>query len=252
MTRLPWQMPRAAAWLALAFLPAALAGEFSVNPIRVDLDARARSAAISVVNEGKEKLNFQLQAMDWTQDGAGADQYNETRDLVFFPKIMSVEAGQEAVIRVGLKAGAAASERSFRLFIEELPGVVKAPAGNVAQINVLIRFGVPIFAAPIQPRDGLGIEGLDLKNGLITFGARNTGNRHHVFKGIRLEGRDAAGQRVYGLEIADRYLLASSLKSFSTAVPPDQCRQLASLELEIQTDKLTENRKLEVSAPMCS
>ena len=243
----------ALALLALTVPPAAVAGEFSVNPIRVDLDAKARSAAITVVNEGKEKLSFQLQAMDWTQDATGADQYSETRDLVFFPKITSVEAGQEVLIRVGLKAGATATERSFRLFIEELPGPVKAPeGGNVARINVLIRFGVPIFAAPIQPQDGLAIESLAMKSGLVSFGARNTGNRHHVFRSIRLQGKNADGQRVYGLEIADRYLLASSLKSFSATVPPGECRQLASLELEIQTDKLTESRKLEVSAPMCS
>lgn len=239
------------AWLALTLVPCTFAGDFSVNPVRVDLSAKARSGVINVVNEGKEKLSFQVQAMEWTQDAAGADRYNDTSELVFFPKIMSLEGGQDAVIRLGLKSGATSSERSFRLFIEELPSNVRKVEGQGAQVNVLIRFGVPIFAAPREPQDSLGIEALELKKGAIAFSARNTGNRHHIFKSIKLEGKDAAGQRVYGLEIADRYLLASSLKSFSAAVPADQCRQLASLQLEIQTDKLTEMRKLEVSAPMC-
>jgi fimbrial chaperone protein len=227
------------------------AGEFTVNPVRIDLGTTARSAAITVANEGKEKLNFQIQAMDWAQDAAGKDQYNETRDLIFFPRIMSVEPGQEAVIRVGLKSGAAASERTFRLFIEELPGVVKKTEGNSAQINFLVRFGLPIFAAPIQPRDGLAIEGLELKDGVITVAARNTGNRHQVYKSMRLEGTDFSGNRVYGLDIADRYLLAGILKSYTATLTPEQCRNIAVLGIEITTDRLTETRKLDVSRAMC-
>lgn len=253
MSRLSSQ-PCGAALIGLALtslLPLAWAGDFSVNPIRVELGVGARSAAITVVNEGKEKLSFQLQGMEWTQDAAGADQYKETPDLVFFPKIMSVEAGQEAVIRLGLKPAAATSERTFRLFIEELPGRVTKPEGNVAQVNVLVRFGVPVFAAPARPQDALGIEGLELNKGQVSFAARNTGNRHHLFKSVKLEGRDAAGRRVYGLQIAERYLLASSVKSFSATLPPEACRQMVRLEVEVQTDKLTETRLLEVSSPMC-
>lgn len=237
----------------LVFLRCAqvFAGEFTVNPVRIDLGPAARSAAVTVANEGKEKLNFQLQAMDWAQDAAGKDQYSETRDLIFFPRIMSVEPGQEAVVRVGLKTGASASERTFRLFIEELPGIVKKPEGNAAQINFLVRFGLPIFAAPIQPRDGLAIEKLELTNGVIAVAARNTGNRHQVFKSLRLEGTDASGNRVYGLDIADRYLLAGIVKSYTATLTPEQCGKIAALEVEIATDKLTEKRRLDVSRTMC-
>jgi fimbrial chaperone protein len=237
----------------LIFLTCApvFAGEFTVNPVRLDLGPTARSAAVTVINEGTEKLNFQLQAMDWVQDAAGKDQYSETRDLIFFPKIMSVEPGQEAVVRVGLKTEATAGERTFRLFIEELPGLVKKPEGNGAQVNFLIRFGLPIFAAPIQPKDGLALEGLELKNGVVLIAARNTGNRHQVFQSLRLEGKDSAGKRVYGLDIADRYLLASTLKSYTTVLSSEQCREIAVLNVEIQTDKLTETRKLDVNRAMC-
>lgn len=240
-----------AASLFLLTWAQAFAGEFTVNPIRLDMGPTARSAAVTVINEGKEKINFQLQGMDWVQDTAGKDQYTETSDLIFFPKIMSVEPGQEAVARVGLKTGATASERTFRLFIEELPGIVKAPENNTAQINFLIRFGLPIFVAPIQPRDGLAIEELALKNGVISIAARNTGNRHQMFKIIRLGGTDAAGKRIYALDIADRYLLASSLKSYTATLPAGQCREIAVLDVEIQTDKVTETRKLDVSRAMC-
>ena len=54
--------------------------------MRLDLGPRAKSGVLTVTNEGEEKLNFQLQAMEWTQDAAGKDVYNETQDLIFFPQ----------------------------------------------------------------------------------------------------------------------------------------------------------------------
>jgi fimbrial chaperone protein len=238
-----------AGWLLLACR--AFAGEFIVNPVRLELGAQAKSAAVTVSNDGTERLSFQLQAMDWTQDANGKDQYTESRDLIFFPKLLTVEAGQEAVVRVGLRNPASTEEKTFRLFIEELPGPVKRPEGNSAQINFLVRFGLPIFAAPPQPRDGLAIETLDVRNGTVAVAARNTGNRHQRFQSIRLEGTDAAGKKTYGLDIADRYLLAGVLKSYTATLTPEQCRSTATLGIEIVTDKLTEKRKLDVSRAMC-
>lgn len=238
-------------WIASTF-GQAVAGEFAVNPVRLELGPNARSAAVSVFNEGAEKLSFQLQASDWTQDAEGKDVYTDSRDLVFFPKIMSVEPGQEGIVRVGLKGGASLSERTFRLFIEELPGVVKKPQGNGAQITFLVRFGLPIFVAPLQAQDGLAIEAFDVRNGAIAMTAKNTGNRHQLYKRVHLVGTDGAGQQIYALDIADRYLLAGTAKSYSASLTAEQCRKIAVLSVEIQTDKLSQVRKLDVSRTMCS
>ena len=91
------------------------AGDFSVNPIRIDFGPGVRSSALSVRNEGKEKLGFQVEAMEWTQDAAGADQYAESRDLVYFPRILSVAPGEEGLIRVGVKAPVVPVEKTYRL-----------------------------------------------------------------------------------------------------------------------------------------
>lgn len=229
----------------------ALAGEFSVNPIRVELGPAARSAVITITNEGNEKLNFQIQGMEWSQNAAGKDEYKETRELIFFPRIMSVEPGQEGVVRIGVKAQATSTEKTYRLFVEELPGAQKAPQTAGAQINFLIRLGVPIFAAPSRPQDGLAIEGFELRNGLVALSATNTGNRHQVVKGVRLKGTDSTGNAVYGLDIADRYLLAGTRKSYTTAIAAEQCRRIAVLAVEVQTDKLSETQKLDVTGAMC-
>jgi len=240
----------AACFFLLAPLPA-VAGEFSIKPLRVELGATVRSAVISVTNESKDKLSFQLQAMEWTQDKEGKDEYRDTSDLVFFPKIMSVEPGQEGVIRVGAKNAIVPTERTYRLFIEELPGAPKATPPQTAQINVLIRFGAPIFVTPLQPRDGLEIESLSLVNGVLTVAARNSGNRHQFVQGINLKGLDGKGEEVYTLTLADRYLLAGTAKSYTTTIDGDRCSRITDLVIEFRTDKQSMKRKLEVSRAMC-
>lgn len=241
----------AACSLYLACAQALAGGEFAISPLRVDLGPKARSAAVTVTNEGKEKLNFQLQAMEWTQDAAGKDQYAPTSDLIFFPKIMSVEPGQEGIVRVGLRTGAAATERSYRLFIEELPGLVKPPPGSSAHIDVLIRFGLPIFSAPIKPEDGIAIETLELRKGVLAFAARNTGNRRQVVRGLHLRGVDSSGEPVYSLDLADRYILAGVLKPYTTTLSAAQCQKISVLSVEMKTDKLSDMRKLDVTRAMC-
>lgn len=230
----------------------ASAGEFSVNPIRVDLSAAVRSGVVSLKNEDTQKLNFQLQAMTWSQDADGKDVHTETQDLVFFPRILSVEPGEEGVIRVGSKGSALQLEKTYRLFIEELPGAVKTPDGSAAQINVLIRFGAPVFVAPLKPEDGLDIERFMVSKGIMTITARNSGNRHQLVQGIGLKGTDSASKEIYGLTLGDRYLLAGTVKSYTTTLTPAVCTRLSNLEFEFKTDKVLTSRKLNVTREMCN
>lgn len=246
-----WALARVAWCFALFTTGAALAGEFSVNPIRLELGASVRSGAIAIKNEDKQKLSFQIDAREWTQDASGKDQYADTNGLIFFPKIMSVEPGEEGLIRVGARAAAVPTEKTYRLFIEELPGATKKLEGSGAQINVLIRFGAPVFVAPLKPQDSLDIESFNLAKGNVTLSVKNTGNRHQVVQGIELKGTDAAGNPVYTLTLADRYLLTGTAKAYTTAIPADQCAKITRLSLEFKTDKLNVARKLDVTRAMC-
>ena len=189
--------------------------------------------------------------MDWSQDKDGKDVYTESRDLVFFPKLMSVEPGQEAIVRIGFKTNTPLVEKTYRLFIEELPGVIKKVEGSSAQINFFVRFGLPIFAAPASPQDGLIIEAVDLKGGVLSFMAQNSGNRHQMFKSIRIDGINGVNRPVFRLDIADRYLLALSSKPYKTTLSAQQCRELVSVTIDIKTDKLSQSRKLDVKPDMC-
>ena len=226
-------------------------GEFSVDPIRLELGPQIRSGVINVSNEGKANLSFQMQAMEWTQDAKGEDQYSDTQDLVFFPKLMTIEPGKEGVIRIGTKFPVVPREKTYRLFIEELPGSDKPAPSKGAQLTVTIRFGAPIFVKPLKIEDGLEVDQVELSQGKLSLIARNTGNEHQMVQGIQLTGTDSQGRQVYALTLADRYLLAGTSKRYSTAIPKDQCAKIAALAIEFKTDKITQNRKLEVDQAMC-
>lgn len=229
----------------------AVAGEFSVTPIRLELGAAIRSSVISIRNDDTQKLIFQLQAMEWSQDSAGKDQYAVSQDLIFFPKILSVEPDEEGLIRVGTKTPAVPAEKTYRLFIEELPSPSKSTAGNGAQINVLIRFGAPVFISPLKPLDSLDIENFQIDQGVVSLSVKNTGNRHQFVQGINLRGVDRTGNEVYGLTLTDRYLLTGTAKSYTATIPPGKCGTMTSLAVEFKTDKLVATRKLDVGRSMC-
>ena len=237
----------------LSWSLAVYAGDFTVNPIRLELGANARSGVISISNEGAGRLGFQLQAMEWTQDAEGKDQYADTRDLIFFPKLMTLEPGDESLVRVGVRNAVVPVEKTYRLFIQELPGPTKEtqPEGKSARLGVLIRFGAPIFLAPLKPEDSAEITELEMAKGTLSLKVRNTGNRHQIIEGIHLRGTDANGAEVFSLTLADRYLLAGATKSYSTSIAAGPCAKLAELTVDLKTDKLGLKRKLGVAPAMC-
>ncbi|MBE7939694.1 molecular chaperone [Ramlibacter aquaticus] len=246
-------------WLAAGLTVSALisspvrASEFSVAPVRLELNATLRSGALVVRNDSQESIGFQVDAMEWTQDAQGADRYTSSNDLIFFPKILSVEPGQESVIRVGARKPVVQAEKTYRLFIQEMPkpNALSQATGPGAQVSLLLRFGAPIFVTPVQATDDAELQVASLDKGVLKLSAHNTGNRHQVIEGIHLRGLGADGKELYAMTLADRYLLAGTTKAFSTTLDAATCRALASIEVTLKTDRLSRVRKLDVSRADC-
>src|SRR5574337_916445 len=108
---------------------------FSISPTSLELSGGVKSGVFSVKNGGTDKLNVQISLKEWAQDADGKDVYTDTKDIVFFPKIMTVEPGEQRAIRIGAKAPAALREKTYRLFVEEIPSPKEAetvrPAGKI-------------------------------------------------------------------------------------------------------------------------
>src|SRR5262249_7800725 len=147
--------------LPLASALPAVAATFTINPIQVFLSDSAKSGLITLQNTSPGPLRFQLSVFAWAQATDGSMVLAPTRDVVFFPKLLTLAPGEERKIRVGASTPAAATEKTYRLFVEELPSADQAnPATGTSQIRVLTRAGIPIFVRPAKPVVTARIEGV--------------------------------------------------------------------------------------------
>src|SRR4029077_2394646 len=120
-----------AAIAALLLAPyAANASKFTVTPTEVNLSTSATSALVTLRNNSKSPLRFEVTLVSWSEDEHGQMALNPSSDVQFFPKLVELAAGASRNIRIGIKAGTARDvEQSFRLFVEELPDQ-SSPATN--------------------------------------------------------------------------------------------------------------------------
>lgn len=224
------------------------AGDFQVTPIMLELSQNVTSGAFTVTNEGQEKLNFQISISEWTQDTEGKDVYSDTADIVFFPKIMTLEIGEQRVIRVGFKGKQPLQEKTYRIFIEQIPAREKGTGVNVA---VSIRFAPPIFVKPVKIKTSGVIESILLSKGNIKAVVKNTGNVNLKISSIFVKGRAANGSEVFSKEISGWYLLHGMARNIEVSFPQDKCDKLTAVEIKAKTEYLNLNRKLDVQREMC-
>jgi fimbrial chaperone protein len=131
----------------------ALAGAFTISPIRIELSPRAPMVAVTVRNnDPSAPAVIQTQAMSWSQEG-GEDVYQDSRALVVSPPIFTLKAGGEQVVRIALR-GAPPAEREalYRVYFQELPGTVEEVAGSERKpaLRMVLRMGIPIIVAPAK------------------------------------------------------------------------------------------------------
>lgn len=226
----------------------AVAGQWQVIPIRLDLDQATRSGVLSVTNQGEEPLTVDVVAYRWFQDQDGQDQYKKSDDLIFFPKTLTIAPGKERVIRTGLKVPAVAAEQTYRLFIEEKPSGTK-PAGT--GVALAIRFGVPIYLKPVKPAPSGQLGPLVLQDAELQIPVINTGNVHARITTVQVVGLDAAGNTLYDQEQNGWYLLHGSSRMYTSKVPAEACGNLDTLTVKVQTDLFELNGTTHVDKAMC-
>jgi len=249
---LPAFLRRLAACLLLSvfLLPSAgQAGEWRIAPIRIDLGRDARSGVVTVFNESDDRLQLQMKAFEWTQDGEGKDRYEETGDILFFPRIMIFEKKGERILRVGIKGSPAAKEKSYRLFLEEIPEPSGAQGANVA---VAIRFGLPVFVKPAKEEFRGEIANLSMTSGVVSARVENRGTAHFTIQELLLRGRNAGGEEIFTKGAAGWYLLAGSSRTYTVEVPPDRCGELSRIDVEVKADRLTLRGNLVAVPSMCA
>ncbi|UCE19196.1 MAG: molecular chaperone, partial [Gemmatimonadota bacterium] len=98
-----------------------MAGSFTVHPIKVFVEPEKKTATLIVTNNGEEVVAIQVEGIVWRQDEGGKDTFEPTQDIIFFPKIFSVGPKEERVVRIGYNGQWPVTEKTYRLFLRELP-----------------------------------------------------------------------------------------------------------------------------------
>lgn len=227
---------------------AAQAGNWRVMPIKIFFDTRTRSEVITVTNAGDQPLALEVTAMEWTQDPQGRDIYKPAADLIFFPKQLTVGPKKERVIRTGIKVPAINREKTYRLFIKEVPDRSQSAPNAVA---IAIQFGVPIFVKPVKEEIQGEILNPQVAGGQLRLSVANTGNSHFRIGTVGATGVDAAGESIYSEEVRGGYLLPGSVNEFSIPIEPEVCNHLKAIDIRMDSEQLHLEKKLDINPAQC-
>jgi fimbrial chaperone protein len=219
-----------AAVTSLAATPAS-AATFSVNPTQIFLAGRTTSSLLTLRNDSTEMLRFQLTAFAWNQSAAGEIELAATQDVVFFPALLTMKPGEERRIRVGSTVAPGAVEKTYRIFVEELPPAGETAAGSA--VRVLTKMGIPIFVRPAKESATAALSDLGVRDGAVHFTVRNTGTVHFVPQAITVRGMGADGRAVFEQQLASWYVLSGGRRDFDVAVAAADCLRASSVVIEV-------------------
>lgn len=239
------------AWIVLAQVPAAWASSFTVEPIRIVLGGRAKSAFITLRNTTERPIRFQLSVASWSQSPDGAVVLSPTQDVVLFPALLTLAPGESRKARVATLAPPGPVERTYRVYVDELPPLAE-PQQVGAQVRVLTKMGIPVFVVPPTARPQMTIEGPAVARGRVAFAFRNDGNVHALVKTVRLVGLGAAGELIVQGQLPSWYVLAGGVRQYDVTLSGEDCEKLASLVVEVEIGERTISERVTVPGTACS
>jgi fimbrial chaperone protein len=234
---------------ALLVGASASAATFSVNPTQIYLSGRTTSALLTLRNDSAETLRFQLSAFAWSQSATGEILLEPTTDVVFFPALLTLKQGEERRIRVGSTVSPGATEKTYRIFVEELPAAGDATAG--AAVRVLTKMGIPIFVRPAKEASTAALTELGVRDKALHFTLLNTGTVHFVPQAINLRGLAADGQSVFEQQLASWYVLSGGRRDFDVAVSSPDCARATSVLVEVLLGSSSLKESLQTPGGAC-
>jgi len=228
----------------------ASASTFTVSRVHVFLSTRQKSELVKVRNDSDVALRFQVSVFAWEQSAQGEMVLAATRDIVFFPPLFALKPGEERNLRIGTSAPSASVEKTYRLFIEELPSQEGGP-GPPGQVAIRTRLGIPIFLRPVKEATGGRVEQVGVREGRLAFTVRNTGNVHLLAQAIRVTGYGAAGETVLEGKLEGWYVLAGGTRLHDLELPADKCPLLRTIAIEVQTPQAAFTERVDLPTAGC-
>lgn len=158
------------------------AASLTISPIGIELPSSQRAASMTIANRGAEPVNLQLRVFRWTQVD-GQDVLEPAIDMLVSPPAATVAPGSSYTVRVArLDEAPVTGERSYRLFVDELPPARRESAAQTG-VSILLRTSMPVFVAGGKLAPVLAWRAWVGEDGLYAEVA-NSGTRHVKIAGL--------------------------------------------------------------------
>lgn len=220
---------------------------WTVSPTRIQI--ADKPASFHVSNPSDNPLTVQVDLVEWKQDSYGVDAYTPTEDIIFFPKILTLEPHQKKVIRLAPKPRTSSIvERTYRVYVSELaPPALEGTTG----VQLLRAYGVPIFIAPRIASPQVVISA-SVDKGDVTVTVKNTGNVADMAEMVSVAASDTAGETFF-TQVSGWWVLPGSTLTKVLKIPADACRKSSKIEVRVKTssDVKPKIRAVPVYAEMC-
>jgi fimbrial chaperone protein len=220
--------------LILCLCGTAFGARFDIRPVKVFFGPQAKIEKLIIKNSGEDSLTLQIKAFEWRMDDNGADSYSETRDIILFPKMVTLKKDEEKIVRLGTNLQTGPREKTYRIFVEEIPSAEKEEIQGTL-LRMQLKVGIPVFFSPSVKEDKGEMDPVRLEKGKLTIKVKNTGNVHYLIQSVRIKGEGAAGREVFSQGFSGWYVLAGAGRTYEVSIPPEVCRQIHRFQVEVKT-----------------
>jgi fimbrial chaperone protein len=197
------------------------ASTFNIAPIRAELSAAHRTEALTIMNADDAPVVVQVHVVSWSQK-SGAEQLDETRELLATPPVLQIPANGQQIVRVALRRDPDPSlELTYRVIFEEVP---QAAPKDFVGLRVALRLSIPVFVAPAhgKPSPQVAWESRWLPNGQLEIAAINNGSGHLQITDFEAQ---FPGSLMPLRGVTSKYVLPGSRMSWTLTPPADATRQ---------------------------
>jgi fimbrial chaperone protein len=208
---------------------AAHAASLKVYPVRIVLTPKEPVQTMTIQNSSAESTRIQLRVFSWRQEN-GKDMFEETRDVLANPGLFEIAPKSEQIARFGLRTNPGTVEKSYRVFLEEVPGSRPSQPGEV---RTLLRISIPIFVPAPTAIGRLTWRAWPTSPRKVTFAISNEGTAHIQINRLTLERK---GGPKLGADDMAVYLLPGASKQIQLDVDAP-VRVGESLKLNAVTDQ---------------
>ena len=202
--------------LALSFNAFAASESIHVKPTTLVLGPNQESAALTVTNESDTPLRSQVRVFAWDQKN-GKDDLQPTQEIAASPPMATLAPHASQQVRiVRLSKSAPASEKSYRILVDDLPDASLAPKVGV---EIQLRYSIPVFVTSASASPPNMTVVAKVSGDTISLMAQNKGGSHVQATNITVEYADGVSTPVTkGLA---GYVLAGKSMQWTLAIPPN-------------------------------